>query len=125
MANFRGASHFIMMERGRHHREFRTCPFCEVYIRNEIHFMLFCPFYSDLRNKYMYLPHVSVCNAFVDLFYYLMSSDNVYIVRNIAMYIHYATQIKNDYLYIFNYFFCSDNSVNVVYIHIFTFMYDS
>ena len=55
IANFRCASHTLMVERGRHYgipKEYRRCPYCETSIEDEKHFVLVCPLYSELRKSY-------------------------------------------------------------------------
>ena len=61
LANFRCASHSLLIEKGRHvdtNREFRCCPFCvsrNVFtVEDELHFFMVhvCPIYMDLREKY-------------------------------------------------------------------------
>ena len=73
----------------------RTCPYCEIYVEDECHFMLECPLYTDIRHKY--LPNVNN-NLPLNAFYILMASDNVNIIRNIAMYIYYALKDREAYL---------------------------
>jgi len=88
MVNFRSSAHCLMIEKGRHHSissEFRTCPYCEGCIEDEFHFILVCPLYNNLRDKYIsdtYAKHQSV-----DTFYRLMSSIDTDNIRNLAMYI--------------------------------------
>jgi len=59
LANFRCSGHNLMIEKGRHlkiDREFRFCEHCtqhNIYvIENEMHFLIECPLYSDLREAY-------------------------------------------------------------------------
>ena len=59
LANFRCASHSLLIEKGRHvdtNKEFRFCPFClsrNVFtVEDEFHFFMVCPIYMDLREKY-------------------------------------------------------------------------
>ena len=78
--------------------EQRTCPYCETCVEDECHFMLECPLYTNIRQKY--LPHVNN-NLPLNVFYVLMASDNVNIIRNIAMYIYYASKEREAYLQIY------------------------
>ena len=57
--------------------------------------MLECPLNTNIRQKY--LPNVNY-NLPLNVFYILMASDNVYIVRNIAMYTYYALKEREAYL---------------------------
>ena len=57
MTRFRTSSHDLFIEKGRHlniERNQRTCNMCTGnMIENEFHFLLSCPAYSELRQKYM------------------------------------------------------------------------
>ena len=55
-ASFRGSSHSLSIETGRHYsieRENRMCPYCDCYIEDEYHFVMTCPLYSNLRSNYI------------------------------------------------------------------------
>ena len=42
LAHFRGSSHELMIKQGRHYglpEEYRTCPYCEGCIEDQIHFL--------------------------------------------------------------------------------------
>ena len=56
LAMFRSSSHSLMVEKGRYHnigREERTCVFCEIVVEDEFHFVLICPLYESIRQKYI------------------------------------------------------------------------
>ena len=81
IANFRSCAHNVMIEDGRYMGlipEQRTCPYCETCAEDEYHFMLECPLYTNIRQKY--LPNVNN-NLPLNVFYILMASDNVNIIR--------------------------------------------
>ena len=77
-----------------------TCPYCETYVEDKCHFILECPFSTNIRQEY--LPNVNN-NLPLNVFfkYILMSSDNVNTIRNIAMYIYYALKEREAYLQIY------------------------
>ena len=52
IAKFRLSNHDLMIEIGRHRKipkHFRFCPFCPDTTENELHFLLHCPMYENLR----------------------------------------------------------------------------
>ena len=57
LSRFRLSSHSLAIESGRYNntpREERLCIHCNMNtIENEYHFLLVCPFYADLRRKYL------------------------------------------------------------------------
>jgi len=56
LPNVRGSSHDLMIEQGRHYglpEGYRTCPYCEGCIEDQIHFHLICPLYKELRTRYL------------------------------------------------------------------------
>ena len=56
LTRFRTSSHSLLIETGRYEnipREQRICQSCNIYkIENEFHFLLVCPKYRELRQKY-------------------------------------------------------------------------
>ena len=88
-----------MVEKGRHHNillENRNCVYCETILEDEYHFTLICPLYVETRAKYIgenYTVdpnYIKFCN--------LLSSTSEITVRNLAMYIYYALDQRNDFL---------------------------
>ena len=54
-SKFRLSDHNLEIEKGRHRgivAEQRFCSFCKYMVENEIHFLLECPIYKDLRETY-------------------------------------------------------------------------
>ena len=52
LTKFRLSNYTLMIEMGRHEniqRTNRRCPFCPESIENEVHFLIHCPVYSNLR----------------------------------------------------------------------------
>ena len=88
LANVRGSSHELMIKQGRHYglpEEYRTCPYWEGCIEDQIHFLLICPLYKELRSRYLSIINEIISHIY--MFYRLMSSNYILCVRNIAMYI--------------------------------------
>ena len=99
---FRDSSHESMIEQGRHYglpEEYRTCPYCEGCIEDQIHFLLICPLYKELRTRF--LSNINENISHIDMFYKLMSSNSICCVRNVAMFIYYASIERKQYLDIY------------------------
>ena len=99
LASFRNASHSLMVEKGRHYglpREYRFCVFCEGFIEDELHFLLFCPLYTDLRESYINKRFLNIPNE--RSFLNIMSCTNETVVRNLAMFLYYAFQKRDEYM---------------------------
>ena len=99
MASFRSSSHDLEIEKGRHFnipREFRYCCYCETIVEDEIHFVLNCPLYDELRLKYIDRRFIgSPCTL---KFNRLMSSRNEEVVKNLSMYLYYAFKIRKEFI---------------------------
>ena len=100
LTKFRISSHNLMIEKGRHqHMNLidRTCPFCPGDIENEFHFLLKCPMYSSLREKFLgqiksitlgfYYPHDEHF-----LFWFLLKNPNI--AHLTAQYIRISTELR-------------------------------
>ena len=99
LACFRSSFHNLMIEKGRHYqlpREFRNCIYCECYLEDEFHFLLQCPLYENIRVRY--IPQHYICTRDIFSFINIMTSNNVEIIRNLGMFIHYAFKKRNDFL---------------------------
>eukprot|EP00745_Piridium_sociabile_P024605 TRINITY_DN39019_c0_g1_i2.p1 TRINITY_DN39019_c0_g1~~TRINITY_DN39019_c0_g1_i2.p1 ORF type:complete len:107 (-),score=0.38 TRINITY_DN39019_c0_g1_i2:22-342(-) len=69
-----------------------SCPFCTHVPETEVHFLLQCPKYDDLRKELIppkYHKHPSLFK-----FTLLMASENKPIVINVAYFIHKALDIR-------------------------------
>lgn len=94
---FRTSSHHLMIEKGRHfgiEREFRYCIHCTDRVENEFHFIVECPLYDQLREKY--IPNSFIQQPYLEKFYSLMSCSNETIIRNLAMFIHHAFILRKN-----------------------------
>ena len=73
------------IEVGRHHglpRHDRLCRLCKDEVENEVHFMLQCPVYETLKQKY--LPQKYYVFPNVNKFNLLMSSHSETVIHNVA-----------------------------------------
>ena len=89
------SSHDLLIEKKRHvnlPRHQRLCTYCDSEeIEDEFHFTLKCPFYSEIRQKY--LPGVFITNCSRFNFYKLMSQtlDSV-LMNDLARFTYYSFQ---------------------------------
>ena len=92
LTKFRLSSQDLAVERGRYddtNRNDRICKFCNgSLIENEYHFLLVCPLYRELRQRYMkpYFCHWPTLNKFDEL----MSKRNINTISNLSKFIYYA-----------------------------------
>ena len=64
----------------------RRCPFC-IFDEDEEHFLLLCPAYKQLRDKYIARHWITLNNITLKD---LLANENVNITRGVAAYIYYA-----------------------------------
>ena len=69
-----------------------NCPFCDDTTENEIHFILCCPMYDNLRERY--IPGKFYRNPNANRMNVLLSSTNVDIVGNLCRYIYHALKLR-------------------------------
>jgi hypothetical protein len=99
IAQFRMSSHQLAIETGRYHgidRNQRICVACKLYIEDEFHFILKCPLYNDLRNKFIkpyYYRRPSVFKLVQ-----LLSTKSVKELCHLGNYLKKALLIRNTFL---------------------------
>ena len=97
IVKFRLSSHNLAIEKGRYsnvNRNLRTCTLCIDDIEDEMHFILSCPLYSNLREcliKPYYWRKPSVYKLLQ-----LLSTTNVKDLCNLGKYIFRALKLRND-----------------------------
>ena len=99
LAQIRSGHHELEIETGRYNdvaRVERLCKLCHVEIEDEIHFVLKCRVYNDLR--IMHLPEKFYKNPNVHKFNILMSTHSCDIIQSLAKYIYYALQRRSTIL---------------------------
>ena len=99
LASFRSSSHTLSVEKGRYYgisREFRFCPYCQCILEDELHFVLICPLYSDIRK--LYIDPAYTNNPSEHSFFTLMSSRSSFTIKNLAMFLYYSFEKRNDYI---------------------------
>ena len=91
-SRLRVSSHNLAIESGRYTnipREHRICTFCiQNLVENEYHMVLVCPFYRDLRVKYLkpYYCRWPTINKFKSL----LTSNSPPVIKNLAKFIYLA-----------------------------------
>ena len=73
-----------------------VCPLCTEYEEDEVHFLLQCPVFHDIRLKYL-RPFDSPPNNHT--FVRLMSFDEPGIIRSLSLFIIHAFKRRQEYLY--------------------------
>ena len=88
------------MEEGRHRGMDpidRKCKFCDMNcVENEIHFLLVCPLYHNLRLKYLLIPEHRGFYQSHSNFIRIMSSENGKVMRNLALFVYKAFQLRTE-----------------------------
>ncbi len=94
LTRLRLSSHSLNVETGRHRklvREDRICTLCRNGVEDETHFLITCPFYKDVRNKFSELfcfsCHLDSPSKVLDL----LKRDNM---NSVAKYIHEALDLR-------------------------------
>ena len=94
LTRFRLSSHDLAIETGRYtniDRKFRICTHCNMrVIENEYHFLIVCPKYITIRQKYLkpYFFRWPTLNKFTNL----MTNTSTNAINNLAKYIYFSMQ---------------------------------
>lgn len=96
LSKLRLSSHNLNIEEGRYRnigRNERYCTFCNKRdLEDEYHFILICPAYNEIRNKYIKQYYVKRPSMFK--FIELLQSNNVNILKNLARFTLQAFEIR-------------------------------
>jgi hypothetical protein len=76
----------------RYNNASKNCPFCMIE-ENELHFLIYCPKYADLRQKYISKYFISLSSIFLKD---LLQNENTIITRSVAMYTYYALKRREE-----------------------------
>lgn len=97
LSRFRMSSHDLAIEIGRYtgmDRHERICIKCNMnIIEDEYHFLLVCPYYTNLRRKY--LPRYYCHWPNMHKFSMLMSSKSERILTRLSKYLYFAEKRRN------------------------------
>jgi hypothetical protein len=98
LTRFRLRSHNLAIETGRHNnipREDRFCEYCDAdRVEDEIHFLLFCSFYDELRRPL--IPFIQNLNK-KDAFVFLLNSTAPHITKLVAKFVYLAFTKRSKY----------------------------
>jgi len=103
LASFRSGAHCLSIAQQQQYQLDEhecLCPYCEVYIENEFHFIFICPLYQCIREKY--LQQAMYTTPCIEKLYSLFCSKSITVIRNLACYLHQAFKIRNDFLNIYS-----------------------
>ena len=97
LCRFRVSAHMVRIESDRYlhsTRSERICLYCNTNnVENEFHFCLICPFYTDLRVKF--IPRYVCTTPSTNKFVKLLQSENESFIRNLAKFIFYSTMKRS------------------------------
>ncbi|MCG8046600.1 MAG: reverse transcriptase family protein, partial [Candidatus Thiodiazotropha endolucinida] len=98
LAKFRCSAHKLAIEEGRFRnveRDQRLCVYCNMsVVENEYHFLLICPFYREIRMKY--LPRYYYTWPNLIKFRSLLRTQNTLLLRKLANYLYLAKQKRDE-----------------------------
>ena len=92
-SKFRLSDHNLEIEKGRHKglaAELRFCPFCNYEVENEMHFLLLCPLYTQMREAEPCFQNIDLILSNTEKFVHLVSQG-----LEIARFIHKAMELRN------------------------------
>jgi len=99
-AQLRSVFYELEIEKGRYNNTpiaDRLCKICNLdQVENELHFILICPMFDDLRRRYIVIDSISTPT--VDNFYVLMSNRNEQVVKHLASYKYNSLQRRREFL---------------------------
>ena len=97
LSRFRLSSHSLMIEIGRYNgtpREDRLCTFCNMRKKeDEYHFLLVCPYYTELRRRYFKKYFCSWPT--LTKFDHLMSATSKKTLNNLSRFVYFAFKKRN------------------------------
>ena len=103
LARFRCGSHKLSIERLRYtncERNQRLCKYCQTLniqcIEDEYHFLLICPLYSELRNKYLGRYFRNDYPS-IDKFNRILNCTKVNELKDLGAFVYYAMILYSDY----------------------------
>ncbi len=106
LTRFRISAHNLFIEQGRYKKveiENRKCRLCDLKkVEDEFHFFMQCPFYSNLRKKYIRQLSISYEDPFSwDAFLYIMQLQDNSDINQISLYVYRSMEKRRSYLYLY------------------------
>ena len=74
----------------------KLCPFCS-YTEDELHVLLYCKKYTDLRERFLSKLCISVHQSSL---LFLLQNENPVVTRSVAMFVHYALKRRLESLHV-------------------------
>ena len=74
----------------------RICRLCIESVEDELRFLLHCPVYETLRQKYIPSKYYVIPN--INKFNIFMSSSSGHIIQAVASYLNYAFKLRKELL---------------------------
>ena len=88
---------FLAINEGRKlaiEKTLRTCFLCKSGIENEFHFTMLCPFFNDIRAKY--LPERFLQKQPIAAFVSLLSSKDDSVITSLSLYVYHAFVLRSE-----------------------------
>jgi hypothetical protein len=82
----------VLNVNNRYNHRSKLCPFCEA-VEDERHFLLKCPKYNTLREKYMLKHSRNVSETPLS---FLLQNENMFVTRSVAMFLYYAFKAREE-----------------------------
>lgn len=76
--------------------ENKNCPFCKLLLETEIHFLLVCPMYNELREEL--IPHKYYKNPSLSCFSRLIACAIPSLCNKVALFVFKAFSVRQEYL---------------------------
>ena len=98
LSKFRLSNHNLNIEKGRYNgtpKELRFCPFCPKKVETEVHFLIECPLYQNIRDEML----MTITGEKPSFFYYTQTEKFVYLlsdknIQTTSKYIHACLELR-------------------------------
>ena len=98
LARFRCSSHYLQVETDRKcgiERCLRFCQLCDLnQIEDEFHFLLFCPYFNELRMKY--IPRIYFDPPTIESFLALLTSHSTDMINRLAVFVFHTMKLRKE-----------------------------
>ena len=103
LTKLRVSAHSLAIETGRYKRPYlpaseRFCKCCSVEIEDETHFLLYCPLYRELREKYNILSQIPKGQNDFYIITKVINPETYDQVKKLCMYIKDAMEVRHNFI---------------------------
>ena len=115
IAKFRCSSHGLAIETGIHcqnviPKKERICLYCTKFQNNyvtecDFHFLMQCPAYNDLRNKYLSTFFTEISSKLYISTYMILKSRNETCIKAVGLFLQYAFIVRRNIIALVYYIF--------------------